>query len=105
MSAHSHPLPLAQVASERDPVCGMTVKSSTPHRAVHEGRTYLFCSAGCKAKFEADPARYLSVGPAPDAHSHHAPVNAAADAHAKHMQPALAGNPQAAGEWTCPMHP
>ena len=36
----------------RDPVCGMTVDPhTTPHRAEHRGRTYYFCSAGCRAKF------------------------------------------------------
>ncbi len=43
-----------------DPVCGMTVD---PQRAAgtssHEGRTYYFCSKGCVAKFESDPAKYL----------------------------------------------
>src|SRR5690606_27344088 len=45
----------------KDPVCGMSVDPHTAkHRAEHAGRTYYFCSAGCKAKFEADPERYLS---------------------------------------------
>ena len=45
----------------KDPVCGMTVDPRTSkHRASHDGRTFHFCSAGCKAKFEADPARYLA---------------------------------------------
>jgi Cu+-exporting ATPase len=44
-----------------DPVCGMTVDPhSTPHRARHGGKPYYFCSDGCRSKFEADPARYLS---------------------------------------------
>jgi Cu+-exporting ATPase len=30
-------------------------------RSVHEERTYYFCSAGCQASFEADPARYVAV--------------------------------------------
>ncbi len=43
-----------------DPVCGMTVDPATAkHKAEHEGLTYYFCSAGCRQKFEADPARYL----------------------------------------------
>ncbi|MCB1885610.1 MAG: heavy metal translocating P-type ATPase, partial [Geminicoccaceae bacterium] len=43
-----------------DPVCGMTVDPATAkHRARHEGQELFFCSAGCKAKFEADPAAYL----------------------------------------------
>ncbi|HWC94816.1 MAG TPA: heavy metal translocating P-type ATPase, partial [Pseudolabrys sp.] len=29
------------------------------HRAEHGGRTYYFCSAGCREKFVADPQKYL----------------------------------------------
>jgi P-type Cu+ transporter len=44
----------------RDPVCGMLVDPhTTQHRHQHEGRTYYFCSAGCLAKFKAEPAKYL----------------------------------------------
>ena len=44
----------------RDPVCGMTVDPHTAkYRHQHEGRPYYFCSAGCLAKFKADPAKYL----------------------------------------------
>jgi len=32
---------------------------ATPHRAEHAGRPFYFCSAGCRAKFVADPVRYL----------------------------------------------
>ncbi len=43
-----------------DPVCGMTVEPLTSnHKAMHEGRTFWFCSAGCVAEFEREPARYL----------------------------------------------
>jgi xanthine dehydrogenase accessory factor len=43
-----------------DQVCGMTVDPLTAgHKAVHEGRTFWFCSAGCQAAFEQEPARYL----------------------------------------------
>ena len=31
------------------------------HVATHEGRTYYFCSAGCRASFESDPARYAEA--------------------------------------------
>ena len=49
----------------RDPVCGMTVDPHrTPHRGQHAGRTYYFCSAGCRDKFAADPAKYLAPGTA-----------------------------------------
>ncbi len=66
----------------RDPVCGMMVDPhTTSHHAHHEGRPFHFCSAGCRAKFVADPARHLSDRP---------------DAHA----------PVAEGTiYTCPMHP
>ncbi len=47
--------------SERDPVCGMVIDpQKSPHHVVHEGHSYHFCSAGCRSKFLADPAKYLS---------------------------------------------
>ncbi len=48
------------VLAVKDPVCGMDVDPhTTQHRADHAGRTYYFCSAGCRKKFVAEPARYL----------------------------------------------
>ena len=45
----------------RDPVCGMSVDPHTAvHRADHDGQSYYFCSAGCRTKFMADPAKYLT---------------------------------------------
>jgi len=45
----------------KDPVCGMTVDPATArHRTEHQGEPFLFCSAGCKTKFEADPEKYLT---------------------------------------------
>ena len=44
----------------KDPVCGMTVTEQSPHRFELEGRTFYFCSAGCKNKFAADPKKYLN---------------------------------------------
>jgi Cu+-exporting ATPase len=38
-----------------DTVCGMTVTKDSPHRLEHSGQNYYFCSAGCKAKFAANP--------------------------------------------------
>lgn len=44
----------------KDPVCGMDVDPhATAHRAEHAGRTYYFCSAGCRSKFIAAPQQYL----------------------------------------------
>ena len=43
-----------------DQVCGMTVDPLTSqHKSVYGDVTYWFCSAGCKAEFEKEPARYL----------------------------------------------
>jgi uncharacterized membrane protein YraQ (UPF0718 family)/YHS domain-containing protein len=46
-----------------DPVCGMSVDTSNAGpRSVHDGKTYYFCSAGCKESFDRDPAKYLVAG-------------------------------------------
>jgi len=46
-----------------DPVCGMTVNpEKTQHRSVHEGKTYYFCSGGCRESFEKDPGKYVGAG-------------------------------------------
>jgi len=58
----------AQAEKARDPVCGMTVDpGTTPHHADHAGKAFHFCSAGCRTKFVADPAKYLQPAPAPAA--------------------------------------
>jgi len=50
-----------------DPVCGMTVDPTTSkHRFEHHGETFHFCSAGCRTKFAADPAKYLAKDKAPE---------------------------------------
>lgn len=50
-----------EVHMAKDPVCGMDVDPHTAkHKAEHGGRTYYFCAAGCRTKFIADPARYLT---------------------------------------------
>ena len=63
-----------------DPVCGMTVNPDTSkHRFDHDGKTYNFCSAGCRTKFAAGPDKYLKP---------------------KAVEPAKPG-----AVYTCPMHP
>jgi Cu+-exporting ATPase len=64
-----------------DPVCGMKAGADSPHQATYAGHDYRFCSAGCRAKFVADPARYLK------------PEAAA-------IETAPTGK-----QYTCPMHP
>ena len=57
---HRHDHHGVSANSAIDPVCGMTVDPhSAKHRADHGGRTYYFCCAGCRAKFVADPQKYL----------------------------------------------
>jgi Cu+-exporting ATPase len=81
--AHGH---AGAQSSDRavDPVCGMSVDPHTAaHRHTHEGRPYYFCSAGCRAKFAADPRKYL-----------------AGKAQAPTPEPVPEGT-----IYTCPMHP
>ena len=43
-----------------DPVCGMTVDEKTaPAKSVYQGKTYYFCSPGCKKAFDNNPTKYL----------------------------------------------
>jgi len=52
----------APPADAIDPVCGMTVAvEGARELAVHEGVTYYFCAAGCRRRFEEEPARHLGV--------------------------------------------
>ena len=54
-----------------DPVCGMTVDRAKAQTAMHAGVTHYFCSAGCRATFEGDPARFVSSEAVPShAHTH-----------------------------------
>jgi P-type Cu+ transporter len=54
---HHHEVP---AGTALDPVCGMTVDPhAAKHRADHQGHTYYFCSAGCRARFVNDPQKYL----------------------------------------------
>ncbi|MET4200951.1 heavy metal translocating P-type ATPase [Bradyrhizobium sp. LA6.12] len=62
--AHDHGAAATKVL---DPVCGMTVDPATSkHHHIHHGETFHFCSAGCRTKFAADPAKYLARDKAPE---------------------------------------
>ena len=110
-----------------DPVCGMTVKPESPHRFVHQGTEYRFCSARCLERFRADPAAFLdgdgdrraapapapaAAAPAPPGAVYTCPM----DPEVRQDRPgdcpkcgmALEPATPAATtrtEWTCPMHP
>ena len=77
-----HSAPGSANEALRDPVCGMTVTTDSPHKAEHAGRPYWFCSTGCRTKFLAEPLKYLSPVASPAA-----PTAAAGTI------------------YTCPMHP
>jgi P-type Cu+ transporter len=79
-------------ATSIDPVCGMTVAADSPHTATHAGQSYAFCLAGCRAKFVANPERYVKSS----SHEHHAHV-----ARDTAIQAAAAPGTI----YTCPMHP
>ncbi|MCS3498223.1 Cu+-exporting ATPase [Bradyrhizobium japonicum] len=62
--AHDHGAAATKVL---DPVCGMTVDPATSkHHHTHHGEAFHFCSAGCRTKFAADPAKYLAREKAPE---------------------------------------
>ena len=50
-------------ASEKakDPICGMVVSKSTTLRSERAGRTYYFCSEGCKRTFESPETELKSM--------------------------------------------
>lgn len=83
---------IKNVTSEilKDPVCGMNVTNQSQQKLQHEGQPVYFCSAGCKAKFAANPSKYLL---------------ASADS----IKPPPAIDSVAVGNagviYTCPMHP
>ena len=45
-----------EVKGWQDQVCGCEVdETAAQFKSEFEGRTYYFCTAGCKAKFDSDP--------------------------------------------------
>ena len=46
----------------RDPVCGMEVDpENAAGSSTYQGVTYYFCSEDCRARFDADPAKYTTA--------------------------------------------
>ena len=45
---------------EKDLVCGMNVDPKTAAgKSEYQGKTYYFCSGGCKKEFDTDPQKYV----------------------------------------------
>jgi Cu+-exporting ATPase len=112
---HQH---AATLEKAKDPVCGMTVDPSTAkHVFEHEGVKRYFCCDGCRAKFQADPGKYLAgkaaaPAPAPKGAEYTCPM------HTEIVQAGPGDCPKCgmalvpmvpaaatAAEYTCPMHP
>ena len=120
MTTHPHSASVLDATKERDPVCGMTVRPDSPHQSTYAGHTYHFCSAGCLAKFTADPERYLApkkevVSPpaTPIAAEYTCPMHpeirqprpGACPKCGMALEPVHVAAPAVKTEWTCPMHP
>jgi xanthine dehydrogenase accessory factor len=54
-------VPVPDIETSIDPVCGMTVDvGPSSHPFEHDGRTYYFCCPGCRHAFAKDPAAFLT---------------------------------------------
>jgi Cu+-exporting ATPase len=73
----------------KDPVCGMNVTTQSNHVLQHEGQSLYFCSASCKTKFEANPAKYEIL----------------LDAVTTSPVPSSISKSVTSKIYTCPMHP
>ena len=111
------------MTTDKDPVCGMTVKPGSPHHYAYHGSEYRFCSAKCLAKFQAAPEDYLNKSAQADTHVHHQEARPTGTLYTCPMDPevrqsgpgacprcgmALEPETPAAAEkveYTCPMHP
>ena len=83
-----------------DPVCGMTVDtSSAKFIHEHEGTRYYFCSRSCLDKFSANPSKYLD-GPQQESCCHHGMRDSTAPS-----APAKQTTAAPDAIYTCPMHP
>jgi Cu+-exporting ATPase len=110
-STHSHAAEKSEPSASHgagvplvDPVCGMTVKPSSPHRIQHERREYGFCSKGCMEKFRANPERYHPE--AEPTHERHQHTHESHDHSLRDTRRERAPSKgTAAAVYTCPMHP
>ena len=57
---------------EKDPVCDMGVEPATAAgKSEYQGKTYYFCSLGCKKAFDKEPGKYAKTASPGDEHAHH----------------------------------
>ncbi len=49
-------------AEAKDPICGMTVDTTkTTYKSEFQGKWFYFCCAGCKQKFDKEPAKHAAL--------------------------------------------
>ena len=111
---HGHEPQAEAGQSAKDPVCGMIVRQSTPHRHTVGGEEVFFCSARCRDRYAADPSKYerppaASTGTREYTCPMHPEVRAGKPGSCPKCGMALEPvSPQpiaAKTEWVCPMHP
>jgi Cu+-exporting ATPase len=83
----------------------MSVGSDSPHRGVHAGTSYLFCSAHCLSEFRQDPGKYTGTAPAEGKHGKKDAGPDASGVSAPRNGAELSGADKGGGGYTCPMHP
>ena len=106
-----------------DPVCGMTIDPATAAgKSEYRGETIYFCHLGCKAKFDADPEKYVAhekhrrgggATPGPKGAVYVCPMDpevrsdrpGACPKCGMALEPEMIAAPATKTEWTCPMHP
>jgi Cu+-exporting ATPase len=103
-----------------DPVCGMNVSLGSPHHYAVNGTELVFCSAQCRDRFAADPAKYLPAEEhePPSAHASAQAIEYTCPMHPEVRQPRqgacstcgmalepVSPLPSTSAEWVCPMHP
>lgn len=44
----------------KDPVCGITLDTSSPCKSTHAGQVHVFCCPTCQTTFDKEPGRYAA---------------------------------------------
>ncbi len=57
---HGQSTPLLETRMTTDPVCGMSVPQTSPHRYAYDGAELIFCSMRCRDRCIENPAGFVS---------------------------------------------
>jgi P-type Cu+ transporter len=120
MPQHANPFQIIATPTAKDPVCGMQVDPErAAYRSEYQGKTYYFCCAGCKSKFDRSPGEYVEPGKASTvpAQAPGVEYTCPMDPEVRQigpgicpkcgmaLEPATFEMPTTRVEYTCPMHP